>query len=118
MRLLGRTARSEGTVYLVGGASAVLIGWREATVDIDMKLEPEPRGIFEAIAKIERGHELDLLDVREMARRGLVRVDRLRDFFDAIEPELPRYPAIDPQSFRRQVERVLTEVGRSAPETP
>ncbi len=51
MRLLGRAARSEGTIYLVGGASAVLVGWRETTVDIDMKLDPEPRGVFEAIAR-------------------------------------------------------------------
>lgn len=169
MRLLGRAARSEGTIYLVGGASAVLVGWRETTVDIDMKLDPEPRGVFEAIArakeqlhvnvelaapddfipplpgwrdrssfivrhgpvsyrhydfhaqalaKIERAHELDLVDVGEMVRLGLVRVDRLRDLFDAIEPELPRYPALDPPSFRRRVERVLNEVDPSAPEVP
>ena len=34
MRCLGREARGAGRVYLVGGASAVLVGWRETTVDI------------------------------------------------------------------------------------
>jgi hypothetical protein len=34
-------------------------GWRDATVDIDLKLDPEPAGAFEAIAtafraKLER----------------------------------------------------------------
>ncbi len=29
MRELGRAARSEGRVYLTGGATAVLHGWRE-----------------------------------------------------------------------------------------
>ena len=35
---------------LVGGASAVIIGWRETTLDVDLKLDPEPPGVFEAIA--------------------------------------------------------------------
>ena len=49
MELLGRRARSPGTIYLTGGASAVLLGWREMTLDIDLKLEPEPDGVFAAI---------------------------------------------------------------------
>ena len=42
MRELGRGVRGPGRVYLTGGASAVLIGWRTMTVDADLKLEPEP----------------------------------------------------------------------------
>jgi hypothetical protein len=34
-------ARTKGRVYLVGGASAVLLGWREATIDVDLKLVPD-----------------------------------------------------------------------------
>ena len=33
-----------------GDASAVLIAWRETTVDVDLKLAPEPNGVFAAIA--------------------------------------------------------------------
>lgn len=51
MQRLGRRARGSGRIYLVGGASAVLVGWRAATVDVDLKLAPEPPGIFEAIAQ-------------------------------------------------------------------
>jgi hypothetical protein len=41
MRGIGTASRGPGRVYLVGGASAVLLGWRETTVDADLKLEPE-----------------------------------------------------------------------------
>ena len=58
MRRLGEEARGAGRVYLVGGASAVLVGWRETTVDVDLKLDPEPPGIFEAIARAK-----DVLDM-------------------------------------------------------
>jgi hypothetical protein len=53
MRALGAYARGPGRVYLTGGATAVLKGWREATVDVDIKLDPEPAGVFEAIARIK-----------------------------------------------------------------
>ena len=58
MRGIGRLARGPGRVYLVGGASAVTIGWRPATVDADLKLDPEPEGVFEAIAVLKE--ELDM----------------------------------------------------------
>jgi hypothetical protein len=37
----------------VGGATAVLHGWRATTVDIDIKMDPEPAGAFEAISAIK-----------------------------------------------------------------
>ena len=58
IRELGRRARGPGRIYLVGGASALLEGWRDATVDVDLRLDPEPPGIFEAIAGLKT--ELDL----------------------------------------------------------
>lgn len=154
MRRLGEEAQGPGRVYLVGGASAVLIGWRDMTVDVDLKLAPEPLGAFSAIArakealnmnvelaapddfipplpgwqersshiarqglvdffhydfhaqalaKIERGHAQDLRDVKAMRRLNLVDAQRLVEFFDAIEPNLIRYPAIDAACFRDKV---------------
>jgi hypothetical protein len=50
---LGRRSRGPGRVYLVGGATALLEGWRQSTVDVDLKLDPEPEGIFEAIAELK-----------------------------------------------------------------
>jgi len=40
-RELGRTARRPVRIYLTGGSSAVLEGWRDATIDIDLRFEPE-----------------------------------------------------------------------------
>ena len=61
----------------------------------------------QALAKIERGHARDRQDVQEMLGRGLVDPQRLRELFAQIEPELYRYPALDPASFRRAVEEAL-----------
>ena len=44
MRALGERVRGKGTIYLTGGATALLFGWRDTTIDIDLKAEPEPRG--------------------------------------------------------------------------
>jgi hypothetical protein len=158
MRALADGARTPLQVYLVGGATAVLEGWRESTVDVDLKfgddsdaalrLIPaikerlnlnielaspadfipvkagwEDRSPFvaqegtvtfrhfdlyaQALAKIERGHETDRRDVAELIGRGLVDRARLREYFDAIEPDLYRFPAIDPASFRRAVQAAV-----------
>lgn len=55
---LGRACRGPGVIYLTGGATALLEGWRSATVDLDLKLDPEPEGVFAAIARIKE--ELDV----------------------------------------------------------
>jgi hypothetical protein len=55
---LGRACRGPGVLYLTGGATALLEGWRDSTVDIDLKLDPEPEGVFAAIARIKE--ELDV----------------------------------------------------------
>jgi hypothetical protein len=158
MHALGRAARHPARVYLTGGATAVLAGWRETTIDIDLKLVPDddallraipalkeslqvnvelaapidfvpvPDGwedrsrfitqegpltfldfdlVAQALAKIERGHDRDRRDVHEMLVRGLVTPAALRIAFQAIEPQLYRYPAVDPASFRRALEETL-----------
>ena len=61
----------------------------------------------QALAKIERSHDIDREDVRQMFQARLVEPVKLRELFDAIEPELYRYPAIGPQRFRRAVESAL-----------
>lgn len=58
MRAFSRAVRGRGTVYLTGGASALLVGWRASTNDIDLSFDPEPAGTFEAIARLK--NELDL----------------------------------------------------------
>lgn len=155
---LGRAAAQAGRVYLTGGATAVLEGWRPTTIDVDLTFEPEADELLRAIpelkrsleinvelaaphhfipelpgwrercrfvvqagrlaiyqydpysqalAKIERGHVQDRADVAELLSRGLVEPERLRELFAAIEPQLYRYPAIDPGSFRAALEEAL-----------
>jgi hypothetical protein len=50
---LGGRVRGPGVVFLTGGATAVRHGWRHATIDIDLKADPEPPGFFEAIAALK-----------------------------------------------------------------
>jgi uncharacterized nucleotidyltransferase DUF6036 len=40
-RALARVARVPVRIYLTGGSTAVLEGWRHTTVDIDLRFEPE-----------------------------------------------------------------------------
>jgi hypothetical protein len=155
---LGRVARQPVRIYLTGGSTAVLEGWRESTVDVDLRFEPEADELLravpalketlgvnielasppdfipelpgwrdrsphvfregrvdvhhfdlysQALSKIERGFEQDLADVRRMIEGALVEPGRLRELFEAIEPELYRYPAIDPPSFRHKLDAAL-----------
>ena len=53
MKRLGSRASTPGTIYLTGGATALLMGIRDQTIDIDVKLDPEPQGAFEAIADLK-----------------------------------------------------------------
>lgn len=152
---MGARVRGPARIYITGGGSAVIEGWRTMTIDLDLKALPEPAGWFEAIAdlkeridmnvelaspddfipplpgwqerspliarhgqvefchydfcsqalaKLERGHERDLLDATAMVERGLITRERLWQLFQEIEPNLIRYPAIEPSAFRAAVE--------------
>jgi hypothetical protein len=58
MRLWGRSASVDGTVYLTGGATAVLNGWRDSTIDVDVKLVPDRDELLREVPRLKR--ELDL----------------------------------------------------------
>lgn len=63
----------------------------------------------QALSKIRRGHALDRQDVGEMISRGLITRDELRRRFEQIEPQLYRFPAIDPERFRKDLEEAVAE---------
>lgn len=158
MTALARSARIPARLYFTGGATAVLLGWRASTIDVDIHIVPDDdrllralpelkeslelnvelacpahfipelagwreRSLFiaqegelgffhydlyaQALAKIERGHTLDLADVEQMFRRGFIEPLRLKSIFEMIVTQLYRYPAIDPASFRRAVENIV-----------
>ena len=58
MVALGKQVCGPGLIYLAGGATAVLHGWRDMTIDVDLKPDPEPPGLFEALAALK-----DQLDI-------------------------------------------------------
>lgn len=45
-----------------------------------------------------------------MATQGLIEPARLPGYFEQIVPELYRYPALDPSSFRRAVEETAVRL--------
>jgi hypothetical protein len=57
------------------------------------------------LAKIERDHDRDRTDVVHLLAD--LDPDRAWSLFVSIEPELVRYPSIDPRVFRAKVKRAL-----------
>lgn len=53
MQALAGAARRPARVYLTGGATAVLEGWRASTVDVDLKLVPDYDEILRAIPRLK-----------------------------------------------------------------
>lgn len=155
---LGRVAPGRTRIYLTGGATAVLEGWRASTIDVDVRFEPEADVLLrelvvlkdrlginvelasppdfipelpgwrersplvfrdgnvdvhhfdpysQALSKVERGFAHDVADVQQMFDRGLIEPDRLAELYEAIEPQLYRYPAIDAAAFRRKLRDAL-----------
>ena len=49
MQAFGRESRQPVHVYLTGGATAVLHGWRLSTIDVDLKLVPDDDALMRAI---------------------------------------------------------------------
>ena len=58
MSALGARVRGAGTIYLTGSATALWYGWRATPNVVDINPDPEPAGLFEALAKLK--NELDI----------------------------------------------------------
>lgn len=57
MKEIGRVGKKNVRIYLVGGATAVLLGWREATIDIDLKMVPEVDEILRAVPALKERNQ-------------------------------------------------------------
>ena len=53
MRALGAEAQDESAAYFTGGATAVLHGWRRATIDVDVKFVPESDSLLRALPRLK-----------------------------------------------------------------
>jgi hypothetical protein len=60
LRALGRAAEKQGRVYITGGASAVLLGWRPATIDVDVKLVPDQDAVLRAIPALKESLQINV----------------------------------------------------------
>ncbi len=60
MEKLGEEADREGRLYFTGGATAVLLGWRPSTIDVDVKMEPESDRLFRALPRIKDELEINV----------------------------------------------------------
>lgn len=60
MRMLGAVATAEARIYLTGGATAVLFGWRETTIDVDLKIIPDRDDVFRALPDLKEKLRLNV----------------------------------------------------------
>lgn len=60
MKALGRGERKSIRVYFVGGVSAVLLGWRETTIDVDLKMVPESDEILRKLPQLKEDLHLNI----------------------------------------------------------
>ena len=60
LRALGREAREDARLYLTGGATAALLGWRATTVDVDIKVVPEADAILRAIPRLKESLQINV----------------------------------------------------------
>ena len=60
MRRLAANARDPGRVYLTGGASAILRGWRASTLDIDLAFVPENDRLLSRLPDLKEQLEINV----------------------------------------------------------
>lgn len=53
MRALGAQADQTARLYFTGGATAVLMGWRQTTIDVDIRIFPESDQLLRAIPPLK-----------------------------------------------------------------
>src|SRR5213592_1513947 len=53
MRAFGARAPREARVYFTGGATAVLMGWRSSTIDVDIRFDPEMDELYRALPALK-----------------------------------------------------------------
>lgn len=60
MQSLGREADAPARVYFTGGATAVLFGWRDSTIDVDIRIAPETDRLLRAIPLLKESLRINV----------------------------------------------------------
>jgi hypothetical protein len=53
MSALGRRTRERARVYFTGGATAVLLGWRGTTIDVDIEIVPDSDAVLRELPALK-----------------------------------------------------------------
>lgn len=53
MLSLGASAKQAARVYFTGGACAVLLGWRQSTIDLDLKILPDTDDLLRELPRLK-----------------------------------------------------------------
>jgi hypothetical protein len=124
MRALAAHAREDARVYLTGGASAVLLGWRATTIDIDLQLVPDRDELLRGIAELKDRLQVNVelaspaqfvpeLPGWEARSRFIAREGRLSfyhyDFYAQALAKIERGHAQDRADVRSMIEAKLVE---------
>ena len=60
MKALGSAATTPVRIFLVGGATAVLLGWRDSTIDVDLKVVPDSDNILQGLPALKERLEMNI----------------------------------------------------------
>src|SRR5262245_37562214 len=60
MRAIGAAATEETNIYFTGGATAVLLGWRASTIDVDVEIVPDRDEILRVIPGLKESLRMNV----------------------------------------------------------
>ena len=60
MRAFGARAPREARLYFTGGATAVLVGWRSSTIDVDIRFDPEMDELYRALPELKEELQINI----------------------------------------------------------
>jgi hypothetical protein len=60
LKELAQEADDEVAVYLTGGATAVLLGWRDSTIDADILMVPEQDSLYRALPRLKEELQINV----------------------------------------------------------
>jgi hypothetical protein len=127
MKALGASVKTPGRIFLAGGASAVLLGWRSSTIDVDLKIIPDSDEILRTLPALKERLEMNVelaspddfipaLPGWQERSRFIAEEGRLvflhYDFYAQALAKIERNHAQDRNDVREMLERQLVEPAR------
>jgi hypothetical protein len=128
MDALSEETEQETRIYFTGGASAVLLGWRTTTIDVDVRIVPESDRLLRAIPTLKETLELNVelaspadfipaIPGWEERSRFIEKLRRLSffhyDFYSQALAKIERGHAQDIGDVRHMLADGLVEPGRA-----